>query len=166
MTGPGSCCPWSWHPGWSSGVWCLVAVSSWWDTVYARYSMTDFAKYSNTNNKVRWHLKKKMSKIIFGIFSDTSRIKLPRAVETGQLVHGSVSCLLGALFFSTNSLDKPRSLAWLVLVTKGTDHWLTSIDSDKGIDGSARKPALVQDTGYMVEKTYHIATYLGAFGPI
>ena len=33
----------------------------------------------------------------------------------------------------------------------------------KGIDGSARKPALGQDTGYMVEKTYHIAPYLGAF---
>ena len=33
------------------------------------------------------------------------------------------------------------------------------------IDGSARKPALRQDTGYMVEKTYlDIAPYLGAFG--
>ena len=33
----------------------------------------------------------------------------------------------------------------------------------KGYDGSARKPALRQDTGYMVEKTYHdIATYFGA----
>ena len=34
----------------------------------------------------------------------------------------------------------------------------------QGIDGSARKPALVQDTGYVVEKTDHIAKYLGAFG--
>ena len=35
----------------------------------------------------------------------------------------------------------------------------------QGIDGSARKPALIQDTGYMVEKTYQdIATYLVAFG--
>ena len=35
----------------------------------------------------------------------------------------------------------------------------------QGIDGSARKPALRQDTGYMVEKTYHdIAPYLRAFG--
>ena len=35
----------------------------------------------------------------------------------------------------------------------------------QGIDGSARKPALRQDTGYMVKKTYHdIAPYLGAFG--
>ena len=33
-----------------------------------------------------------------------------------------------------------------------------------GIDGSARKPAFVQDTNYMVEKTYHIARYFGAFG--
>ena len=33
------------------------------------------------------------------------------------------------------------------------------------VDGSASKPALRQDTGYMVEKTYHdIAPYLGAFG--
>ena len=33
------------------------------------------------------------------------------------------------------------------------------------VDGSASKPALRQDTGYMVERTYHdIAPYLGAFG--
>ena len=33
------------------------------------------------------------------------------------------------------------------------------------VDGSASKPALTQDTGYMVEKTYHdIAPYLGTFG--
>ena len=33
------------------------------------------------------------------------------------------------------------------------------------VDGSASKLALRQDTGYMVEKTYHeIAPYLGAFG--
>ena len=35
------------------------------------------------------------------------------------------------------------------------------------VDGFASKPALRQDTGYMVEKTYHdLAPYLGAFGPI
>ena len=35
------------------------------------------------------------------------------------------------------------------------------------VDGSASKPALRQDTGYMVEKTYYdIAQYLRAFGPI
>ena len=35
------------------------------------------------------------------------------------------------------------------------------------VDGSARKLALIQDTGYMVEKTYHdIALYLGLLGPI
>ena len=35
------------------------------------------------------------------------------------------------------------------------------------IDGSASKPALRQDTGYMVEKTYlDIAPYLGLLGPI
>ena len=33
----------------------------------------------------------------------------------------------------------------------------------KGVDGSARKPALVQDTGYMVEKTNHISPYLGLY---
>ena len=33
------------------------------------------------------------------------------------------------------------------------------------VDGSASKPALRQDTGYMVEKSYYdIAQYLGAFG--
>ena len=32
------------------------------------------------------------------------------------------------------------------------------------VDGSASTPALIQDTGYMVEKTYlDIAPYLGAF---
>ena len=34
----------------------------------------------------------------------------------------------------------------------------------QGIDNSARKTALVQDTNYMVEKTYYIAPYVGAFG--
>ena len=33
------------------------------------------------------------------------------------------------------------------------------------VDGYASKSALVQDTNYVVEKTYHIAPYLGAFGP-
>ena len=37
-------------------------------------------------------------------------------------------------------------------------HWIR-----QGIDGSARKPTLLQDTDYMVEKNYHIAPYLGAF---
>ena len=33
------------------------------------------------------------------------------------------------------------------------------------VDSSTSKPALRQDTGYMVEKTYlDIAPYLGAFG--
>ena len=39
-------------------------------------------------------------------------------------------------------------------------------DINKGIDGSARKPASVQDTEYMVEKTHHLAPHLAAFGPI
>ena len=34
----------------------------------------------------------------------------------------------------------------------------------QGIDGSACKPAHVQDIDYMVEKTYHLATYLDPFG--
>ena len=34
----------------------------------------------------------------------------------------------------------------------------------QGIDSSARRPVLVPDTNYMVEKTYHIAPYLGAYG--
>ena len=38
-------------------------------------------------------------------------------------------------------------------------------DVPQGIDGSARKPALRQDTVFMIEKTYHDkAPYLGAFG--
>ena len=38
------------------------------------------------------------------------------------------------------------------------------IQSKIMVEGSACKPALVQDTNYMVEKTYHIAPYLGALG--
>ena len=42
-----------------------------------------------------------------------------------------------------------------------------SINKNIGIDGSARKPALRKDTGYMFEKTYtDIPPYLGALGPI
>ena len=32
------------------------------------------------------------------------------------------------------------------------------------VDGSASKPAIVQDTDYIVEKTYNLASYLGPFG--
>ena len=40
-----------------------------------------------------------------------------------------------------------------------------TISTQGMVDGSASKPALRQDTGYMVEKTYFdIAPYLGAFG--
>ena len=39
-------------------------------------------------------------------------------------------------------------------------HHIIQIQLYKGIDGSARKPALVQGTDYMVEKTYHKAAYL------
>ena len=35
---------------------------------------------------------------------------------------------------------------------------------NKEIDGSAHKPVLMQDTEYLVEKTYHIAPFLGTFG--
>ena len=39
------------------------------------------------------------------------------------------------------------------------------LDKQGMVDGSASKPALRQDTGYMVEKTcLDIAPYLGAFG--
>ena len=43
---------------------------------------------------------------------------------------------------------------------------ISIIDMKQGIvDGSPSKPALRQDTGYMVEKTYYdIAPYLGTFG--
>ena len=48
-------------------------------------------------------------------------------------------------------------------IWKGVDNGMMYVP--QGIDGSARKPALRQDTGFMVEKTYHdIAPYLGAFG--
>ena len=34
----------------------------------------------------------------------------------------------------------------------------------EGIDGSARKPALLQDTDYMVDKTYKVVPCYGLFG--
>ena len=44
-------------------------------------------------------------------------------------------------------------------------HYNTTISIQGMVDGSASKPALKQDTGYMVEKTYlAIAPYLGFFG--
>ena len=48
-----------------------------------------------------------------------------------------------------------------------SQYYCTTVDklSQGMVDGSASKPALRQDTGYMVEKTYpDIAPYLGAFG--
>ena len=43
--------------------------------------------------------------------------------------------------------------------------WFARMHVQGMVDGSASKPALRQDTGYMVEKTYlDIAPYLGAFG--
>ena len=33
-----------------------------------------------------------------------------------------------------------------------------------GIDGSARKPAFVQGTDYVVKKNNHLAPYFGPFG--
>ena len=66
------------------------------------------------------------------------------------------------------------SLVYAILLTWMKSKWQqkyfenTTIVVTKigqGIDGSARKPALIQDTGYMVEKTYHDrAPYLVAFG--
>ena len=48
-----------------------------------------------------------------------------------------------------HSLEVGTGLVWTI--TQGV------------VDVSASEPALVQDTNYMVEKTYHIAPYLGAF---
>ena len=45
------------------------------------------------------------------------------------------------------------------------EHFRKVQDTQGMVDGSASKPALRQDTGYMVEKTYHgIVPYSGAFG--
>ena len=55
-------------------------------------------------------------------------------------------------------------MLWTVTVTTGIYYCFKKFVL-QGIDGSERKPALRQDTGYMVEKTSHdIAPYLGAFG--
>ena len=47
-----------------------------------------------------------------------------------------------------------------------SDHQPKTSSYYKGIDGSARKPALIQDTEYMVEKIYHtrkVARFAGLF---
>ena len=67
-------------------------------------------------------------------------------------------CIMSVGLFSW--LNKPSIFVFFIL-----DIWLLYLGYQQGIDGSARKPALRQDTGYMVEKTYHdIAPYLGTFG--
>ena len=64
----------------------------------------------------------------------------------------------------------PDNVLNLLFVCYSGVHWrhvlkFTEVAKEfkKGIDGSARKPVLRQDTGYMVEKNYHMAPYLGAF---
>ena len=57
-----------------------------------------------------------------------------------------------------------QKLSWTIECTT-TPALSCSTFITQGIDGSARKPALRKDTGYMVEKTYlDIAPYLGFFG--
>ena len=51
------------------------------------------------------------------------------------------------------------------ILTDPIDDFYTYILLQGMVDGSASKPALRHDTGYMVETTYlDIAPYLGAFG--
>ena len=56
---------------------------------------------------------------------------------------------------------------WREVVLQASPPLLTLLEGNymilQGIDGFARKPALIQDTEYIVEKTYHIALYLSAF---
>ena len=53
---------------------------------------------------------------------------------------------------------------WCLLMVR-IKHTSTKYIIQGMVDGSASKPALRQDTSYMVEKTYHdIAPCLGAFG--
>ena len=67
-------------------------------------------------------------------------------------------------------LASPISVFWLTLLAKLLMKRFITLISKQYIqqgmvEGSASKPALRQDTGYMVEKTYYdIAQYLGAFG--
>ena len=61
--------------------------------------------------------------------------------------------------YGTHQKSKKHNI-FIVYTEKGNIYLKQGI-----VDGSASKPALRQDTGYMVEKTYHdIAPYLGAFG--
>ena len=58
-------------------------------------------------------------------------------------------------------------MLWSGVKGGGGETWLLQAERviQGMIDGSARKPALRQDTGYMVEKIYlDIAPYLWAFG--
>ena len=57
------------------------------------------------------------------------------------------------------------STSYKLIVSLVTSNSILFLVLQGMIDGSASKPALRQDTGFMVEKTYHdIAPYLGDFG--
>ena len=82
----------------------------------------------------------------------------------------SFNCLYG-IWYRTCQADQSEPVNKLglkvFLLLKIALHMkiTTLINITQGIDGSARKPALRKDTGYMVEKTYtDITPYLGAFG--
>ena len=52
--------------------------------------------------------------------------------------------------------------AIVIMSSESRDAVRTNVNKQNKVDGSASKPALVQDANYMVEKTYHILPYLGA----
>ena len=51
-------------------------------------------------------------------------------------------------------------------IQKDLNRYLGISSNKQGMDSSARKPTLIQDTDYMVLKNYHLAPYLGTSRPI
>ena len=76
--------------------------------------------------------------------------------------NNTVSCLVHNLIQINSFISKvaPCSYHWHCCAV-----WCCAPSvHEQGIDGFVCKPTLVHDTDYMVEKTYHIAPYLGASG--
>ena len=90
---------------------------------------------------------------LFYVHSNYSQITSHIKSSLGPHIFDSAQCSAGLRLLGTDSVGAK--------VSDGRTHFY----KQGMVDGSASKPALRQDTGYMVEKPYFdIAPYLGAFG--
>ena len=99
-----------------------------------------------------------------GAAGPADRLGGSKACQGGKVPSG-IACLVKIWFSSLlNSFLRLGNSGGIVSVMDGYLGASCSHRGKQGIDDCARKPALLQDTEYMVEKTYHVTPYLGAFG--